>query len=119
MDVALSSATLGLLGAVILVLTVAGRIPALIGYPLGGSFVALYLLILVVGLKSARDFRKRPTPSASVVGKRGVVVESNRSWALIKLEGAYWRVFCEGCSPGDVVEIVRVTDAGVVARKIS
>lgn len=119
MDVAISSATLGLLGAIILVLTAAGRIPALIGYPLGGSFIALYLLILVVGLKSSRDFRKRPTPSASVVGKRAVVVEADQNWALIKLEGAYWKVLCEGCAPGDVVEIVGVTQAGVVARRVS
>ncbi|MEM0464858.1 MAG: NfeD family protein [Pyrobaculum sp.] len=118
MDVVISASTLGLLGGLVVLLTFLGRIPPWLGYPLGGGLLSFYVLILVVGLKASRDFKKRPPPSASIVGKRGVVVEVEDGWALAKIEGAYWRVYCSGCAPGDVVEVVRVGDVGVEARRV-
>ncbi|AAL63258.1 NfeD family protein [Pyrobaculum aerophilum] len=118
MDIVVSASTLGLLGGLVVLLTFFGRIPPWLGYPIGGGLLSIYVLILVVGLKASREFRKRPPPTASVVGKRGVVVEAEAGWALVKIEGAYWKAYCNGCAPGDVVEVVRVGDAGVEVRRV-
>lgn len=117
-DVVISASALGLVGGLVLFFTLLGRIPPWLGYPLGGALLSIYVLIVVVGLKSSREFKRRPPPSASVVGRRGVVVEVEGGWALVKLEGAYWKVYCGSCAPGDVVEVVEIGDVGVVARRV-
>jgi len=93
-DIVVSASTLGLLGGLVVLLTFFGRIPPWLGYPIGGGLLSIYVLILVVGLKASREFRK------------------------VKIEGAYWKAYCNGCAPGDVVEVVRVGDAGVEVRRV-
>ena len=118
MDFVIPTAAVGALGWVIVILTYLGKIPPYVGYPLGGALVSIQLLTLAVGLKSVREFKKRPPPSAGVKGKRGVVVEIDGGWALVKIEGAYWRVYCPNCSPGDEVEVVDVGDLGLEVRRV-
>ncbi|MEM1599079.1 MAG: NfeD family protein [Pyrobaculum sp.] len=118
MDLVTSSAVLGLLGGLIIALTVVGHLPWWLGYPLGGAFLGLYLLVVVAGLRASRQFKKRPPPSASILGRRGVVVEAGGGWALVKIEGVYWKAYCPGCSVGDVVEVVSISDSGIEVRQV-
>ncbi|MEZ0319557.1 MAG: NfeD family protein [Pyrobaculum sp.] len=118
MDIVTSSAVFGLLGGLIIALTAAGYLPWWLGYPLGGIFLALYFLIAVTGIRASRQFKKRPPPSAGVVGKRGIVVEAGGGWVLVKIEGVYWRAYCPDCGVGDVVEVVSIGDSGVEVRRV-
>jgi membrane protein implicated in regulation of membrane protease activity len=117
-DFAVSTSFLGLVGGLVVLFTALGRIPPWVGYPLGGAILTIYLLVVAASLKSMRDFRKRPPPSASVVGRRGVVAEvEGGGWVLVKIEGVYWRAYCEDCMPGDSVEVVGLIDIGLVVRR--
>ncbi len=118
MDVVISTSFLGLIGGLVVLFTALGRIPPWVGYPLGGALLSIYVLAVAAGLKSMRDFRKRPPPSISVVGRRGVVAEvEGGGWALVKIEGVYWRAYCGDCAPGDSVEVVELGDTGLVVRR--
>jgi len=117
-DFAVSTSFLGLVGGLVVLFTALGRIPPWVGYPLGGALLTIYLLAVAAGLKSMQDLRKRPPPSTSVVGRRGVVAEvEGGGWVLVKIEGVYWRAYCEDCAPGDSVEAVEVRDTGLVVRR--
>jgi membrane protein implicated in regulation of membrane protease activity len=117
-DFAISTSFLGLIGGLVVLFTALGRIPPWVGYPLGGALLSIYLLAVAASLKSIRDFRKRPPPSASVVGRRGVVAEvEGGGRVLVKIEGVYWRAYCEDCMPGDSVEVVGLIDTGLVVRR--
>jgi len=117
-DVTISTSFLGLIGGLVVLFTALGRIPPWVGYPLGGALLSIYLLAVVASLKSMRDIRKRPPPSTSVVGRRGVVAEvEGGGWVLVKIEGVYWRAYCEDCAPGDSVEVVELRDTGLVVKR--
>ncbi|MFN3804419.1 MAG: NfeD family protein [Pyrobaculum sp.] len=108
----MSPSALGLLGGLLVILTALGYMPPWLGYPIGGSLLAIYVLALAAGVKAMR--RKSVV---EILGKRGVVVETDGVWAMLKIEGVYWRAICEGCGPGDVVVITGVTDVGLVAER--
>ncbi|MFN7105345.1 MAG: NfeD family protein [Pyrobaculum sp.] len=112
-----SPSVFGLLGGLLVVLTALGYIPPWLGYPIGGSLLAIYLLVLAAGVKALRDFRRKPPPTVEILGKRGMVVETDGVWAILKIDGVYWRALCESCKAGDVVVITGVTDVGLVAEK--
>jgi len=116
-DIVASSSLLGLVGGLVVALTALGRIPPWVGYPVGGALLFIYVLVVAAGFKASREFKRRQLPSASVVGRRGVVAEAEGGWALVKVDGVYWRAYCEGCAPGDAVEVVAVTDTGLVVRR--
>jgi hypothetical protein len=79
-DIVASSSLVGLVGGLVVALTALGRIQPWIGYPVGGGLLLIYALIVAVGLKASREFKKRPPPSASIVGRRGVVAEAEGGW---------------------------------------
>ena len=105
---------IGVLGGLFVGLSLFGVAPPWLGYPLGAAFLSIYVVALVAGLRVA--WSRRPSP-AGLVGKRGVVVEASGRFALVKVEGVYWRAVCAGCGPGDVVEVVGVGDVGLVVEK--
>jgi len=105
---------IGVLGGLFVGLSLFGVAPPWLGYPLGVAFLSIYVVALVAGLRVARS--RRPSP-VGLVGKRGVVVEASAGFALVKVDGVYWRATCVGCGPGDVVEVVGVGDVGLVVEK--